>query len=154
MKNIWRMHTYEDFTYAHTYIHTHTRTYIRVIHVWDVNSSYVQHDSFDFSRLHRTYSTQYTHNTHTLPLSPPFSAPADYIGLTARTCSPMGRLWLVGSLKTWVSFAKEPYKRDYILQKRPIIFKERTNHSHPIQGLIARTCSAMGWLRIVGSLKT
>ena len=27
---------------------------------------------------------------------------------------------LVGSLKLWVSFAKEPYKRDYILQKRPI----------------------------------
>jgi len=28
---------------------------------------------------------------------------------------------LVGSLKLSVSFAKEPYKRDYILQKRPII---------------------------------
>jgi len=30
-------------------------------------------------------------------------------------------LRLVGSLKLQVSFAKEPYKRDYILQKRPII---------------------------------
>jgi len=28
---------------------------------------------------------------------------------------------LIGSLKLQVSFAKEPYKRDYILQKRPII---------------------------------
>jgi len=28
-------------------------------------------------------------------------------------------LRLVGSLKTQVSFAKEPYKRGYILQKRP-----------------------------------
>jgi len=28
---------------------------------------------------------------------------------------------LVGSLKLYVSFAKEPYERDYILQKRPII---------------------------------
>jgi len=26
-----------------------------------------------------------------------------------------------GKLKSEVSFAKEPYKRDYILQKRPII---------------------------------
>ena len=31
--------------------------------------------------------------------------------------------WLVGSLKLSVSFAKEPYKRDYILQKRPIILR-------------------------------
>jgi len=33
----------------------------------------------------------------------------------------MGWLRLVGSIKLYVSFAKEPYKRDYILQKRPII---------------------------------
>jgi len=33
----------------------------------------------------------------------------------------MGWLRLVGSLKSQVSFAKEPYKRDHILQKRPII---------------------------------
>jgi len=33
----------------------------------------------------------------------------------------MGWLWLVGSLKLQVSFAKEPYKRDYILQKKPVI---------------------------------
>ena len=35
----------------------------------------------------------------------------------------MGWLRLVGSLKLLVSFAKEPYKRDYILQKRPIILR-------------------------------
>jgi len=33
----------------------------------------------------------------------------------------MGWLQLVGSIKLQVSFAKEPYKRDDILQKRPII---------------------------------
>jgi len=32
-----------------------------------------------------------------------------------------GRLESVGSKKLYVSFAKEPCKRDYILQKRPII---------------------------------
>jgi len=35
----------------------------------------------------------------------------------------MGWLPLVGSLKLQVSFAKEPYKRDDILQKRPIILR-------------------------------
>jgi len=32
-------------------------------------------------------------------------------------------LRLAGSLKLWVSFAKEPHKRDYVLQKRPIILR-------------------------------
>jgi len=35
----------------------------------------------------------------------------------------MGWLRLVGSLKLQISFAKEPYKRDYTLQKRPIILR-------------------------------
>jgi len=35
----------------------------------------------------------------------------------------MGRLRLVGSLKLQVSFPKEPYKKDDILPKRPIILK-------------------------------
>jgi len=39
------------------------------------------------------------------------------------TLPPMGWLRLAGSLKLWVSFAKEPYKRYYILQKRPMIFR-------------------------------
>ena len=34
---------------------------------------------------------------------------------------PMGWLQLVGSIKLQVSFAKETYERDGILQKRPII---------------------------------
>jgi len=35
--------------------------------------------------------------------------------------SVMGWLRLVGSFKLYVSFAKEPCKRDDILQKRPMI---------------------------------
>ena len=31
-----------------------------------------------------------------------------------------------------VSFAKEPYKRDYILQKDTYDFKEPTHRSHPM----------------------
>jgi len=34
----------------------------------------------------------------------------------------MGWLWLAGLIKSKVSFAKEPYKRDDILPERPIIF--------------------------------
>jgi len=43
--------------------------------------------------------------------------------LTAPRGLGMGWLRLVGSLKLYVSFAKEPYKRDYILQKRPMILR-------------------------------
>jgi len=35
----------------------------------------------------------------------------------------MGWLRLVSSFKLYVSFAKEPYKRDDILQKRPVILR-------------------------------
>jgi len=35
----------------------------------------------------------------------------------------MGWLRLVGSLKLEISTVKEPYKRDYMLQKRPVILR-------------------------------
>ena len=37
--------------------------------------------------------------------------------------STMGWLRRAGSLKSQVSFANEPYKRDYILQKKPVILR-------------------------------
>ena len=40
-----------------------------------------------------------------------------------RLASAMGWLRLVGSLKLQVSFAKQPYKRDETLQKRPVILR-------------------------------
>jgi len=46
---------------------------------------------------------------------------SDFFGYTI--AAGMGWLRLVGSLKSQVSFAKEPYKTDYILQKRPIILR-------------------------------
>jgi len=39
---------------------------------------------------------------------------------------------LVGSLKTQVSFAKEPYKRDYVLHKRPIFLRSVLIIANPI----------------------
>jgi len=55
----------------------------------------------------------------------------------------MGWLQSVGSIKLKVSFAKEPYKRDCIQQKRPII---------DIQIYIL-WYTDMGWLQSVGSIK-
>jgi len=45
----------------------------------------------------------------------------------------MGWLRLVGSLKLQVSFAKEPYKRDYVLQKIPIILRRLLIVATPYQ---------------------
>jgi len=44
------------------------------------------------------------------------------VSLNTYVCD-MGWLRVVGSLKLYGSFAKEPYKRDYILQKRPTILR-------------------------------
>ena len=41
-------------------------------------------------------------------------------------------LWLVGSIKLKVSFAKEPYKGDYIFAKETYNLIDPTNRSHPI----------------------
>jgi len=55
------------------------------------------------------------------PLSHQLSSPSFFKRFDSATrISKMGWLWLVGSIKLQVSFAKQPYKRDDILQKRPI----------------------------------
>ena len=66
----------------------------------------------------------------------------------------MGWLRLVGSLKLQVSFAKEPYKRGYILQKRPVLLRSLliVATPHP-PSTHEKPNIHMGWLRLVGSLK-
>jgi len=49
----------------------------------------------------------------------------------------MGWLRLVGSLKLQVSFAKEPYKRDDILQQRPIILRSLLIVATPYKDICA-----------------
>ena len=63
----------------------------------------------------------------------------------------MGWLRLVGSLKLWVPFATEPYKRDNILQKRPVILRSLLIVATPYTTHDNRR--VMGWLRLVGSFK-
>jgi len=62
--------------------------------------SHVTH-KYVMSYIHMSHVTRYVRQTHRM---------AD-----------MGWLRLVGLIKLQVSFAKEPYKRGDILQKRPII---------------------------------
>jgi len=51
----------------------------------------------------------------------------------------MGWLWLVDSLKIQVSFAKEPYKRDDILQKRPMILRSLLIVANPYHHTLSDT---------------
>jgi len=63
-------------------------------------------------------------------------------------------LRLVGSLKVKVFFAKEPYKRDDILQERPIILWSLLIVATPYAPVKLYSSKAgMGWLRLVGSFK-
>jgi len=63
--------------------------------------------------------------------------------------SRMGWLRFVGSLKLYVSFAKEPYKRDVYSAKETYNFKEPTNCSHPILRMCSsHFCLAIGKFHI------
>ena len=55
--------------------------------------------------------------------------------LPGDSCAVMGWLRLVGSLNLQVSFAKEPYKRDDILRKRPMNLR-----SHPVPDKLLSMC--------------
>jgi len=52
----------------------------------------------------------------------------------------MGWLRLVGSFKLQVSFAKEPYKRDHILQQRPTILRSLLIEATPYPALWKCLC--------------
>jgi len=107
---IWRIHLC-DMTYSYVW-HDPFVLLTWIFHMCDMTHSFVWNDSFKCM----TWLTHMCDMTHwyvcnTLPRS----------DLWPFTYTRMGWLWLVGSIKLQVSFAKEPYKRDYILQKRPII---------------------------------
>ena len=45
-------------------------------------------------------------------------------------------MYISSRLKEYVSFAKEPYERDYILQKRPIIFRSLLIEANPYLSIV------------------
>ena len=70
------------------------------------------------------FSLSHTHTlSRTLSLTHSLPFLWGVLNLTYRICCVLSVvwLWLVGLIKLYVSFAKEPYKRDNILQKRQII---------------------------------
>ena len=79
----------------YTYIYTYIRMYIHIIHIHSYLYSF-------FSNLESTWKHTFSLYTHTTLIA------TKHIVL-------MEWLRLVGSLNSWVSFAKEPYKRDCIL---------------------------------------
>jgi len=85
-----------------------------LIHMYDMTYSYVWHDSF----ICVTWLIYMCYMTH------PYMWNDSIIHMKLYAWkSTMGWLRWVGSLKLQVSFAKEPYKTDDILQKRPIILR-------------------------------
>jgi len=123
------------YAHAHTHTHTHTHTYMH-FNIFEVRTQIHTHTqtthTFACSLLTALYtlcccqnrctpphnrfvSLQHTHSVKT-PYCP-------FIQTRFDGNQDMGWLSWVGSLKLKVSFAKEPYKRDSILQKRPIILR-------------------------------
>jgi len=64
----------------------------------------------------------------------------------------MGWLRLGGSLKLQASFAKEPCKRDDILQKRPIILRSLLIVATPQRNRESDIPRDTGWQRLIGCL--
>jgi len=107
--------------YAHIRLWRYMHTFVRVF----LTRTYVQ--------AHPPYRTTAIHTaTHCNTLQVTLQRTSVLSILLPHACVGMGWLRLVGSLKLYVSFAKEPYKRDYILQKRPIILRR-----HAYFGIVA-----------------
>jgi len=123
--------------------------------------------SLSLSRsLSRGFSLSHTHSlSRTLSLTHSLPFLWGVLNLTYRICCVLSVvwLWLVRSIKLYVSFAKEPYKRDNILQKRQIIQSILLTVATPYRAILYAVSRMwmlaslvekhMGWLRLVGSLK-
>jgi len=127
-------------TNAHTHTHTHTSTHIW----WNLPQSYTHTHKLTHTHAHihifddcispRAFHSIHTHtlslflslsHTHTHALTHTYVLTHTYklVKMRQTPYLYMGWLPLVGSLQLQVSFAKEPYKRDDILQKRPRILR-------------------------------
>ena len=82
------------------------------------------------------YFSFHTLTHFALALARAFFSPSLFVSLA----SALGWLRLVRSLKLWGSLAKEPYKRDYILQKRPTILRSLLIVATPAFS-VSRKCS-------------
>ena len=137
------IHTYDIYTCIHTYIYYHTYIYIctRYALVNEVSNQQAQNPYFYMGQNPFFWYFCMGQNPYSNPYfgaQIPISFEYQVFPISRRKPPIFVRAiimrWLrfVGSLKTQVSFAKEPYKRDYILQKRHVFVGSLLNHSHPI----------------------
>jgi len=121
------------YAYTYTYIYTYTCTckcicihmyiyiYMYILCMYIYINIHVCICIYIYTYIH-IYIDTYIHNI--------------YICLSyrhRRVFSHMGWLWLVGPIKLQVSFAKEPYKRDDILQKRRFVLSILLTIATPYQ---------------------
>jgi len=118
-------------TYVRTHANTHTLdTHHTRIHTRAHTHTHTRAHACTHARMHtRTHACAHirTHARHAVVCTGHSGLFGDHVAL-------MGWLQSVGALKLQVSFAKEPYKRDYSA-KETCNFKEPTNRSHPIAGI-------------------
>ena len=108
-----------------------------LIYMCDTAHPYVRHDSFSCA----TWLIPMCDMTHSYVRHDSFlcATRLPQQEQDERELIAMGWLWLVGSIKLQVSFAKEPYKRDDILQKRPIILSILLTVATPYVRLACRS---------------
>jgi len=117
------------FIHATWLIHTcdmpHSAYRCSVVEICDTTHSYVWHDSFIcvtwLIYLCDMPHSEYRCSVVEISTDWDFCWSVVFFHFMHRLKILMGWLMLVGPIKLWVSFAKEPYKRDDILQNRPII---------------------------------
>ena len=112
--------------HIHTYIHTYTHTYIHhpvCLHKYIHANTIFSDAQISPVSLHCLLLTA---SIGTVNIASLYSLDAHKSLVCITWCTQitcMGWLRLVGSLNLQVSFAKEPYKRNYILQKTPVILR-------------------------------
>jgi len=94
-----------------------TRTFECLTRTFECSSWSIARISF------KTRLSQCTESVYHGSIANVYQGHSDVHQGTPRECLLWGWLRLGGSLKSQVSFPKEPYKRDYTLQKTPIILR-------------------------------
>jgi len=126
MSHIWMSHVTHMYESRHTYVWV--TSHIWMSHVTHMNESCHTDDWVSNSVESRDKKSIWIDKSsvNLKSVSNQSSKPCTVLQDPSRkdlrdNKSHMGWLWLAGSIKLYVSFEKEPYKRDDILQKRPII---------------------------------
>jgi len=136
-------------TYKYIYIHTYTYIYIYI-------NMYIYIQTYAYTFIDRYRHIHMWTHTHIISITHRRCQILNHSQIPKRSTpilSPMEWLWSVGSIKLQVSFAKEPYGRDHILQTLKLI--EPADRSFPYLNPNAAnaTCQTLNSNPLVGSIK-